>query len=100
VYCNCICGPETAQCYSAGLWDGRSGVRVPAGDGNFSLRHSAQNGSGDHPPSCPMGTRGSFLGVKWSVSETDYSHPSSTEVKNAWRYNSTPPIHLHGVVLS
>jgi hypothetical protein len=29
---------------------------------NFSLRHCVQTGSGAHPASCPMGTRGSFPG--------------------------------------
>jgi hypothetical protein len=28
------------------------------------------------------------------------SPPSSAEVKNAWSYTATPPIRLHGVVLS
>jgi hypothetical protein len=37
-------------------------VRFPAGAGNFSLHHCVQNVSGAHPASCPMGTRGSFLG--------------------------------------
>jgi hypothetical protein len=40
------------------------GVRVPAGAGNFSLHHRVQNGSGAHPASYPMGTRGSFPGGK------------------------------------
>jgi hypothetical protein len=38
-----------------------SSVRFPAGAGDFSLHHRVQNGSGAHPASCPMGTRGSFL---------------------------------------
>jgi hypothetical protein len=29
-----------------------------------------------------------------------HSPPSSANVKNAWSYTSTPPIRLHGVVLS
>jgi hypothetical protein len=41
-----------------------SRVRFPAGAGNFSLHHRVQNGSGDHPVSYPMGTRGSFPGGK------------------------------------
>jgi hypothetical protein len=35
-------------------------VRSPAGTGYFSLHHRVQNGSGSHPASYPMGTRGSF----------------------------------------
>jgi hypothetical protein len=34
------------------------------GAGNFSLHHRVQNGSGAHPASFPMGTRGSFRGGK------------------------------------
>jgi hypothetical protein len=38
--------------------------RFPAGARNFSLHHCVQNGSGVHPASYPMGTRGSFPGSK------------------------------------
>jgi len=62
------------QWYSAGLGAGRWGVRVPAGAGNFSLLHRLQTGSGAHPASYPVGTRGSFLGGNaagaWSWSLT------------------------------
>jgi hypothetical protein len=38
------------------------------------------------------------LGVELPGFEADHhSHPSSSEVKNAWSYFSTPPMHLHGV---
>jgi hypothetical protein len=47
-----------------GLDDRGSRVRFPAGAGNFSLHHRVQNGSGTHPVSYPMGTRGSFPGSK------------------------------------
>jgi hypothetical protein len=40
------------------------------------------------------------LGVTWQGREADHSPQSSAEVKNAWGYNSTPPICLHGVVIS
>jgi hypothetical protein len=40
------------------------------------------------------------LQVKRPGREADHSPPSSAEVKNAWSYSSTPPIRLHGVVLS
>jgi hypothetical protein len=38
--------------------------------------------------------------VKWLGHEAEHSAPSSAEVKNAWSYTSTPPIRLHGLVLS
>jgi hypothetical protein len=40
------------------------------------------------------------LEVKRPGREADHSPPSSAKVKNAWSYTSTPPIRLHGVVLS
>jgi hypothetical protein len=43
-----------------GLDDRGSRVLFPAGAGNFSLHHRVQNGSGAHPTSYPMDTRGSF----------------------------------------
>jgi hypothetical protein len=47
-----------------GLDDRGSRVRFQARAGNFSLHHRIQNGSGAHPASYPMGTRGSFSGCK------------------------------------
>jgi hypothetical protein len=47
----------------------------------FSLHHRVHNGSGAHPASYPMGTRGSFPGVKRPGSEADHPPPSSAEVK-------------------
>jgi len=38
--------------------------------------------------------------VKHPGCEADISPQSSAEVKNAWTYTSTPPIHLHGVALN
>jgi hypothetical protein len=73
-----------------GLDDRGSRVRFPAGAGNFSLRHRVQNVSGAHLAPYPMGTRGSFPGVKRPGREADHSHPSSAEVKNAWSYTSIP----------
>jgi hypothetical protein len=46
-----------------GLGDRGSRVRFPPGAGNISV-HRIQNGSGAHPASYALGTRGSFLGVK------------------------------------
>jgi hypothetical protein len=65
--------------YGLDDWDSR--VRFPAGAGNFSLHHCVQNSSGAQPASYPMGTRGSFPGVKRPGREADHSPPSSSEVK-------------------
>jgi hypothetical protein len=51
------------------------------GTGNFSLHHRVQNGSGAHPASYPIGTRGSFLVVKRPGRDADHSLPSTAEVK-------------------
>jgi len=47
---------------------------------NFSLHHRVHTGTGAHPASYPMGTRGSFA---------DHSPPSSAEVNNEWSCTST-----------
>jgi hypothetical protein len=60
--------------------DRGSRVRFPAGAGNFSLHDRVQNGSGAHTASYPMGTRGSFSGVKWPGREADHSPLCSAEV--------------------
>jgi hypothetical protein len=65
-----LCQLHLIQSSSVGIaldygLDGRgSRVRFPAVAGNFSLHHRVQNGSGAHPASYLMGTRGSFLGGK------------------------------------
>jgi hypothetical protein len=64
-----------------GLDDRGSKVRLPAGAGNFSLHYRVHNGSGAHPASYLMGTRGSFPGAKLPRREANYSPPSSAEVK-------------------
>jgi hypothetical protein len=57
----------------------------------YSFLHVVQTGSGAHPASYPMGTDGSFPGIKWSGLEADYSRPTSAEVKKIWIYTSIPP---------
>jgi hypothetical protein len=91
---------KKAQWYNTELQAGWLGVWVPAGAGNFSLHHCVQTGSEAHPASYLMGTRGSFPGVKWAQHEADHSPPLVPRSKNAWSYTSTPPICLHGMVLS
>jgi hypothetical protein len=55
-----VLGAVIAQSVSARLRAGRSGVRVPAGAGDFSLHHRVQNSSGAHPASHTMRTGSSF----------------------------------------
>jgi hypothetical protein len=63
-------------------------------------------------PSCPErlwgATQTTIQWVTESVSvevkrlgrEADFPPPSNAKVKNAWSYNSTPSVRLHGMVLS
>jgi hypothetical protein len=60
----CGAGVASVNILSYGLDDRGSRVRFPAGAGNISPYHHVQNGSGAHPASNPMGTRGSFPGGK------------------------------------
>jgi hypothetical protein len=61
VYLPYLIGTGIAQCIALEYGVGDRGVRVPAGAGNFSLRHRVQTGSG---ASYPVGSRGSFPGGK------------------------------------
>jgi hypothetical protein len=47
-----------------GMDDRMIGVRFPARDGNFSLRHRVHTGSGAHTASYTMSKVGSFPGGK------------------------------------
>jgi hypothetical protein len=59
-----LCDSSVGIALGYGLDDRGSRVRFQAWAGNFSLHHRVPNGSGAHPASYPMGTRGSFLGGK------------------------------------
>jgi hypothetical protein len=65
--------PNPFSTYSQGMAICNTGVRFPAGAGNFSPHHRVQNGTGAHP----MGTGALYVGVKRSRCETDHSPPSS-----------------------
>jgi hypothetical protein len=66
-----------------------AGVRIPAGETDFSLFHNVQIGSGAHPESYLMDTEGSFPGLKRLGREADHSPLSSAEVKNG---GTIPPL--------
>jgi hypothetical protein len=57
-----------------GLRAGWSGVRIPAGAGNFSPHRRVQTGSGAHPVSYPVDTGALSLGVKRPGREVYHSH--------------------------
>jgi hypothetical protein len=67
------------------LDDWMIGVQFPVGAGNFSLPPHIQTGSGAHPASYPVDTRGCFPGGK---------------VARPWSCISAPPVHLHVMALS
>jgi hypothetical protein len=54
---------------------------INTGAGNFTPHLNVQTGSGAHPASYIMGTKGSFPGVKRPGREADHLPPSSAEVK-------------------
>jgi hypothetical protein len=66
-----------------GLDDRAIGVRSPAGAKDFSPILCVQTGSGTHPASCTMGTRGPFSGGKAQPGrDAHHAPPSSAEVEN------------------
>ena len=99
-------GPELGSCakkkkldsvvsMATRLRTGRSGV-YPSRRQIFSyLKHPVR--LWDPPSLLFIGYQGSFPGVKRSGIDTDYSPPSSGEVKNEWSYTSVTPICLPGV---
>jgi hypothetical protein len=88
-----------ALCY--GLDDRGSRVRFSGvGLGIFLFTTASRTALGPTQPPIQWVLEALSLGVKRPGRETDHSPPSTAEVKNAWSYTSTPPVRLHGVVLS
>jgi hypothetical protein len=72
---------------------GQDGRAPNPGSGKrFSLLHSVQIGSGAHPTSYAMGTRGSFTAVKRQGREADHLHPSSSDDKDGGSITPFPHI--------
>jgi hypothetical protein len=62
----------------------------------FSLLHVVQTVSEAHPDSHPVGSEGSFLGVKgWGGGGDDHSPSTRAKIKKTWTHICTL-IHLHG----
>jgi hypothetical protein len=70
---------KSVQCLTT---DCTAGVRSPTEAEDFSSNLCVQTGSGAHPASYTMGTRGSFpRGKVWPGRNADHSPPSSAKVK-------------------
>jgi hypothetical protein len=62
-----------------------------AGKRDFSLHCKVQAGSGAHPASYLVGTRGFLSGrIKLPMHDAYHQASSCAKVKNVWSYNSTP----------
>jgi hypothetical protein len=73
-------------------------VRFPTVAEDFSSNPCVQTGSGAHPASYPMGTGGSFPGVKRGRGVTLTTHPHLVpRLRMSRSYTSSPPVCLHGV---
>jgi hypothetical protein len=78
--------------------DWTTGVRSPTEAEDFSSILCVQTGSGAHPASCPMGTRGSFHGVKCGQGMMLTIHPHLVpRLRMSRSYTSSPPMCFHGV---
>jgi hypothetical protein len=79
---------------ASGSRDGvvRIGLGYGLDDPGMECRHvqNVQIGSGNHQPPIQC-----VPGIKRPGHEADHSPPCSAEVKNEWRYTSTPPIVLY-----
>jgi hypothetical protein len=73
---------------------------IPSRGSDFSLFISVQTGYGTHPVSCPMGTGGSFPGVKRSEREVDHSPLSSAEVKNGEAATPLPDVFMEWCLIN
>jgi hypothetical protein len=88
IYMRCILpgceqGSSVSIVSGYGLDDRAIEVLSPAGAKDFSSSLCVQTGSGAHPVSCTMGTRGPFPGAKARPGrDTDHSPLSSAEVEN------------------
>jgi len=88
---------DTLATITARLWDNvtrpsqrrRHGKQIPRKGVRFSLLCNVEMMSVIHTVSYPMGT-----GVKRPRIEADLSNAFAAQVKNEWRYTSTPPMTL------
>jgi hypothetical protein len=73
---------------------GGSGVVIPAEARQFSVSQNVRPTLGPSQPHCQW-VQGFLPTVKRSGRDADHLLSSTAEVKNEWKYTSTPPICLH-----
>jgi hypothetical protein len=93
---------DSSVCVATRLRGGWSGFwgSIPDTGREFFSAPPCPDRHWDPPSPCAMGTGAFSLEVKLPGLEADHSPLSSAKVNNAWSSSFTPPIHLHGVVLS
>jgi hypothetical protein len=91
---------QEAQWYSSELRVGWCGFESRQGLGIFLFTTVSRPALAPPPQPPIQWVPGSLsLRVKRPGREADHSPPTSVKVKNAWSYNFTSPIRLHGLVL-
>jgi hypothetical protein len=70
------------------------------GLGTFLFTTASRTALGTTQPPIQWVRGALSLGIKGSGREADQSPQSNADVKNAWRFTSSSPILLHGMVLS
>jgi hypothetical protein len=87
---------QSIQCLTTGWTTGvRSRIFPPE---DFSASLCVQTGSGAHPVSCAMGTRGPFpRGKARPGRDADHSPPLVPSLRKRRSYTSSPPSAIHGV---
>jgi len=72
----------------------------PGGLGIFLFNTASIPALGPTQPPIQRVPRALSLAVKRPGNKADHSPPPSSEVNNEWSYTSTPPLRLHGMVVS
>jgi hypothetical protein len=94
------CDSSVGIALSYGLDDRCSRVRLPRGLGIFLFTTVSVTALEPTQPPIQWVPGALSLGVKRPVREADHHLHLVPRSKNEWSYTSTPPVRLHGVVLS
>lgn len=76
---------------------GRCIFRIWGRERGLAPLQSALTSIGTQPASCSVGTRGSFLGLKWLGWEADHTAPPSAKIECSNTF--IPPVCHHGVYM-